>query len=75
MVVKTAWNIPITVACFPIFLRSLSLNSFPIENAIKPSATSDIKEKDLICSKLLKPKPLTPILPIINGPNSKPAIK
>ena len=47
IVVNTAWKIPIIVACFPMVLSCESLNSLPIEKAMKPNATSDINPKPL----------------------------
>ena len=54
-VVITACKIPIIVAFLPICLSSLSLNSLPIEKAIKPRATSEIIENSSTACIELKP--------------------
>ena len=40
-VVITACRIPTVIACLPMVFSSFSLNSFPIVNAIKPSAKDE----------------------------------
>ena len=62
------------VACLPIFLSCESLNSLPMENAIKPSARSAIKPKSSICSEAI-PIPGMSNAPSTNGPIKTPAIR
>ena len=68
-VVKTAWNTPITVACFPIFFNCDKRNSLPIAKAIKPSARSEIIPKPSSCSAVI------PIPGICNAPRTNGPIK
>ena len=74
-VATTACTMPMTVACLPIVFRSDNLNSLPIENAMKPSATSDMIDMDLISSNEVNPSPLTPACPRQKGPTSMPATR
>ena len=62
-------------ACLPISLRSDARNSLPMENAINPSATSDISDNVWTDSESTNPSPLMPNLPIKYGPIRTPAIR
>ena len=72
--VNNAWKTPIIVACFPIFLSWDKRNSFPIANAIKPRAKSEIRPNPSIWWAVI-PIPSIPKLPSINGPINTPATR
>ena len=58
----------------PIFFSCARRNSLPIENAIKPSATSEIIPKPSSCSVVI-PIPGMPKAPRTKGPIRTPAIR
>ena len=56
-VAVSACRIPTTSACLPVFLSSETRNSLPMENAMKPSATSEIKDRLSTSAMVGKPSP------------------
>ena len=70
-----ACTIPTTKACLPIVFSSSSLNSLPIEKAIKPKATSETIDSFSTSSKVKKPTPSIFNCPKTYGPTIIPAIK
>ena len=56
-VAVSACRTPTTSACLPVFLSSETRNSLPMENAMKPSATSEIKDRLSTSAMVGKPSP------------------
>ena len=78
-VVTTACKMPMTIVCLPVFLSCASRNSLPIENAIKPSATSETMDIPSTASPDVKPSPAMPSVrprrPRQYGPTRMPATR
>ena len=64
-----------TNACLPVCLSSDTRNSLPMENAMKPSATSEIRDRLSTASCVGKPSPSMPRRPRQYGPMSTPATR
>ena len=52
-----------------------AIDDFPMENAIKPNATCEIKVRLLTSSPDINPRPLIPSAPMQYGPISTPAMR
>ena len=74
-VAASACRTPTTNACLPVCLSSDTRNSLPIENAMKPSATSEIRERLSTSSCVGKPSPSIPSRPRQYGPIRTPATR
>ena len=74
-VAASACSTPMTNACLPVCLSSDTRNSLPMENAMKPSATSEIRDRLSTASCVGKPSPSMPRRPRQYGPMSTPATR
>ena len=74
-VAASACRTPITNACFPVCFSSDTRNSLPMENAIKPSATSEMRDRLSTSAWVGKPSPSIPSRPRQYGPIRTPATR
>ena len=74
-VAVSACSTPMTNACLPVCLSSDTRNSLPMENAMKPSATSEISDRLSTDSCVGKPRPSMPSRPRQYGPIRTPATR
>ena len=72
---ERAWMMAMTVACLPVCFKADSRNSLPMEKAMKPRATSQMRPKLDTSSNEAKPIPGMPKSPRQLGPMSTPATK
>ena len=74
-VAASACKTPMTNACLPVCFSSDTRNSLPMENAMKPSATSEISDRLSTDSCVGKPRPSMPSRPRQYGPIRTPATR
>lgn len=71
-VAASACKTPMTNACLPVCFSSDTRNSLPMENAMKPSATSEISDRLSTDSCVGKPRPSMPSRPRQYGRSEHP---